>query len=86
MPGPYGAKGTFDDWQLCEWVNLGRAVEAFRRVRHHPRTPHWWGLPLDEMSRAPMVRAHIVPDENHALLLAAIPERARHRSFARSVE
>src|SRR5262245_20881190 len=27
MPGPYGVKGTFDDWQLCEWVNLARAVD-----------------------------------------------------------
>ena len=69
QPGPYGAKGTFDDWQLCEWVNLARAVERsgdFDIIHTHA---YLWGLPLEPMSRAPMVHTlHIVPDENNAML------------------
>ncbi len=69
QPGPYGAPGTFDDWQLCEWVNLCRAVQRsgeFDIIHSHA---YLWGLPLAALSRAPMVHSlHIVPDENHALL------------------
>jgi len=69
QPGPYGAKGTFDDWQLCEWVNLARAVERsgdFDLIHTHA---YLWGLPLEPMSRAPMIHTlHIVPDENNAML------------------
>src|SRR6266536_4921118 len=25
LAGPYGAHGSLDDWQLCEWVKIGRA-------------------------------------------------------------
>src|SRR5947209_20500243 len=31
VPGPYGADGVPDDWKLCEWVNLCRAVEQAGR-------------------------------------------------------
>ena len=74
QPGPYGAKGTFDDWQLCEWVNLARAVERsgdFDIIHTHA---YLWGLPLEPMSRAPMVHTlHIVPDENNAMLWRQYP-------------
>src|SRR5205809_7890300 len=39
LPGPYGAPGALDDWQLCEWVNLARAVERsgdFDVLHLHP--------------------------------------------------
>jgi len=32
LPGPYGAPGSLDDWCLCEWVNLCRAVEQSGRL------------------------------------------------------
>jgi glycosyltransferase involved in cell wall biosynthesis len=74
QPGPYGAKGTFDDWQLCEWVNLARAVERsgdFDILHTHA---YLWGLPLEPMSRAPMIHTlHIVPDENNAMLWRQYP-------------
>jgi glycosyltransferase involved in cell wall biosynthesis len=74
MPGPYGAKGTFDDWQLCEWVNLSRAVEQadeFDVIHTHA---YLWGLPLGPLSQTPMVHTlHIVPDENNALLWRRYP-------------
>ena len=69
VPGPYGAKGAFDDWQLCEWVNLARAVEHSSEFDVLHTHAYLWGLPLGPMSRAPMVHTlHIVPDENNALL------------------
>jgi len=75
MPGPYGAKGTFDDWQLCEWVNIARAVERsgeFDIIHTHA---YLWGLPFGPMSHAPLVHTlHIVPDENNALLWRQYPD------------
>ena len=68
-PGPYGAKGAFDDWQLCEWVNLVRAVEAAREFDIVHTHAYLWGLPLEALAATPMVHTlHIVPDANHALL------------------
>ena len=33
LSGPYGLSGAPDDWQLCEWINLCRAVEQ-SALRH----------------------------------------------------
>ena len=74
QPGPYGTKGTFDDWQLCEWVNLARTVEHSREFDVIHTHAYLWGLPLEPMSRAPMVHTlHIVPDENNAMLWRQYP-------------
>jgi len=74
MSGPYGAKGTFDDWQLCEWVNLARAVERSREFDLIHTHAYLWGLPLGPMSQAPMVHTlHVVPDDNNALLWRQYP-------------
>ena len=74
LPGPYGAKDALDDWQLCEWVNLCRAVEqsaGFDVLHSHA---YLWGLPLQALSRAPMVHTlHIVPDDNSARLWSMAP-------------
>ena len=32
LPGPYGMEGGPTDWQVCEWLNLGRAVEQSARI------------------------------------------------------
>src|SRR5262245_34953385 len=55
LPGPYGAKGTFDDWQLCEWVNLTRAVEQAREFDLLHMHAYLWGLPLQALSPSPLV-------------------------------
>lgn len=74
LPGPYGAPGSLDDWQLCEWVNLCRAVERsdeFDLLHSHA---YLWGIPLQSLSKAPMLHTmHIVPDDNHARLWAMQP-------------
>jgi len=74
LPGPYGAPGAFDDWQLCEWVNLCRAVEQeaeFDVIHTHA---YLWGLPLEPFTRTPLVHTlHIVPDESHVRLWRLYP-------------
>ncbi len=72
--GPYGAPGSYDDWQLCEWINLCRAVEQSHRFDILHSQAYLWGIPLQPLSRAPMVHTlHIVPDENTARLAESAP-------------
>src|SRR5215210_7680885 len=55
QPGPYGTNGAIDDWQLCEWMNLCRAVERssdFDVLHSHA---YLWSVPLSRLSRAPLV-------------------------------
>lgn len=75
LPGPYGAPGAFDDWQLCEWVNLCRAVEQSARFDVLHTQAYLWGIPLQPFCRAPMIHTlHIVPDDNAALLWESAPD------------
>jgi glycosyltransferase involved in cell wall biosynthesis len=74
LPGPYGATDALDDWQLCEWVNLCRAVEQSGRFDLLHSHAYLWGLPLQPLSRAPMVHTlHIVPDDDSARLWSMSP-------------
>jgi glycosyltransferase involved in cell wall biosynthesis len=74
LPGPYGANGSYDDWQLCEWINLCRAVEQSNRFDVLHTQAYLWGIPLQQLSRAPLVHTiHIVPDDNAARLWASSP-------------
>src|SRR5260221_8773209 len=75
LPGPYGTKGSLDDWELCEWVNLCAAVEQSDRFDVLHTHAYLWGIPLQPFSRAPMLHTlHIVPDENPARLWSMRPE------------
>ena len=75
VPGPYGENGAFDEWQLCEWVNLCRAVEASSQFDVLHAQAYLWGIPLQSLSRAPMVHTlHIVPDDNAAKLWSGAPQ------------
>jgi glycosyltransferase involved in cell wall biosynthesis len=75
LPGPYGQAGAPDDWQLCEWINLGRALERsgdFDIVHSHA---YLWGLPLEGLSRSPMVHTlHVTPYEDQVRLRALFPD------------
>ena len=79
LPGPYATAGSPDDWQLCEWMNLCRAVERaaeFELDVLHAQA-YLWGAPLAAFSRAPLVHTlHIMPDDNHAALWRAWPQTA----------
>jgi glycosyltransferase involved in cell wall biosynthesis len=75
LPGPYGGNGAYDDWQLCEWVNLCRAVEQSGRFDVLHSQAYLWSIPLQPLSRAPMVHTiHIVPDENTGRLRESAPD------------
>jgi glycosyltransferase involved in cell wall biosynthesis len=74
LPGRYGSPGTFDDWQLCEWVNLCRAVEQSGRFDVLHSHAYLWGMPLQPLSHSPLVHTlHIVPDDNAARLRGMFP-------------
>jgi glycosyltransferase involved in cell wall biosynthesis len=74
LPGPYGTAGAPDDWQLCEWINLCRAVEQSRRFDVLHSHAYLWGLPLEALSRAPMVHTlHVSPYEDEARLWSLVP-------------
>jgi glycosyltransferase involved in cell wall biosynthesis len=75
LPGPYGAPGGYDDWQLCEWINLCRAVEQAGRFDILHTQAYLWGMPLQKLVQTKMVHTlHIVPDTNSAHLWESSPE------------
>ena len=75
LPGAYGGAGSLDDWHLCEWVNLCRAVEASGRFDVLHTHAYLWGLPLQKFSRAPMAHTlHIVPDDDASRLWSMRPD------------
>jgi glycosyltransferase involved in cell wall biosynthesis len=74
LPGTYAANGSPDDWQLCEWINLCRAVEQSGRFDVLHSHVYLWGLPLEPLSKAPMVHTlHVTPDDDAARLCAMYP-------------
>lgn len=74
-PGPYARDGALEDWHLCEWINLCRAVEQSGRFDVLHSHAYLWGIPLQSLARAPLVHTtHIVPDDDSAKLWAAAPQ------------
>jgi glycosyltransferase involved in cell wall biosynthesis len=67
LPAPYGRSGAPGDWQLCEWFNLCRAVERSGRFDLLHSHAYLWGLPLEALSRAPLVHTlHMQPASDEA--------------------
>ena len=74
LRGSYGRSGSPFDWQLCEWINISRAVEQSDRFDVLHSHAYLWGLPLHRLSRAPMVHTtHVCPYEDQARLWAMEP-------------
>jgi glycosyltransferase involved in cell wall biosynthesis len=74
LPGSYAPGGGFNDWQLCEWVNLCRAVEQSDRFDVLHSHAYLRGLPLQAFARAPMVHTmHVAPGQDEALLWSMVP-------------
>lgn len=74
LPGAYSRNGSPDNWQLCEWINLCRAVEESARFDVLHSHAYLWGLPLAPMARAPMVHTlHTFPYEDEARLWSLLP-------------
>jgi glycosyltransferase involved in cell wall biosynthesis len=75
LPGTYGSEGVPDDWQLCEWINLCRAIEQSDRFDVLHSHAYLWGLPIERLARAPMVHTfHLWPYENETRLRTLIPD------------
>jgi glycosyltransferase involved in cell wall biosynthesis len=74
LPGPYGAPNGYDDWQLCEWINLCGAIQQSSRFDLLHAQAYLWGVPLQKIARVPIVHTlHIVPDSNNARLWESAP-------------
>ncbi len=74
MAGPYGEKGSPADWQLCEWINLCRAIEQSHNFDVLHTHAYLWGIPLESFSRATLVHTlHIVPDYDAMKLWKQLP-------------
>src|SRR5581483_9252221 len=75
LPGPYATDGVPDDWHVCEWINLCRAVEQAERFDVLHSHAYLWGIPLGQLSCAPLVHTfHMWPHDNEARLWATQPE------------
>ncbi|HMV48275.1 MAG TPA: glycosyltransferase family 4 protein [Blastocatellia bacterium] len=75
LPGAYGENGSFDDWYLCDWVNLCEAVKASGRFDVLHSHAYLRGLPLQSFSRAPMVHTlHVCPFDDEARLWRMTPD------------
>jgi glycosyltransferase involved in cell wall biosynthesis len=74
LPGPYATDGSPDDWQLCEWINLCRAVADSGRFDVVHSHAYLWSIPLEPLARAPMVHTlHVIPGDDDARLWSMAP-------------
>lgn len=75
LPGPYGSPRAPDDWQMCEWINLCRAVEQSGRFDVMHSHAYLWGMPLQPVALAPMLHTlHVSPFSDQARLWGMYPE------------
>src|SRR2546423_1279824 len=62
LPGSHGACGSPFEWEICEWINLSRAVEQSHRFDILNDHGYLWGIPLEPFARSPMVHTlHLWP-------------------------
>lgn len=74
VPGPYGTCGAPDDWQLCEWINLCEAIKQSSEFDVLHSHAYLWGMPLEQLSAAPMVHSlHVWPYADSVALRRAHP-------------
>ncbi len=67
LPGSYGDAGAPDDWNLCEWINLGAAAAHAGRFDVMHSHVYTWGLPLAAAVATPMLHTlHILPYDDDA--------------------
>jgi glycosyltransferase involved in cell wall biosynthesis len=75
LPGTYGKDGAPDDWQLCEWINLSRAVEQAREFDLIHSHNYLYGLPLGRLTSVPIIHTlHVVATEDSYRLRQMFPE------------
>lgn len=75
LPGVYGKNGSPGDWQICEFINLSRAVEQSGEFDVLHSHNYLYGLVLQSFSKTPMVHTmHVVGDEESASLRKQYPD------------
>src|SRR5688572_13400544 len=75
LPGIYNVNGSPGDWQICEFINLSRAVEQSGKFDILHSHNYFYGLILQGLSKAPMVHTmHLVGDEVSASLWKQYPD------------
>lgn len=74
LPGSYARDGAPFDWQVCEWMNLCAAIQQSGRFDVLHSHAYLWGIPLQRLSRVPMIHTmHVSPYENDARLWSSEP-------------
>lgn len=75
LPGPYGCDGAPGDWQACEWINLCAAIGASSEFDVLHSHAYLWGVPLEPLSRCPIVHTlHVAAHQEAATLWERAPE------------
>jgi glycosyltransferase involved in cell wall biosynthesis len=63
LSGAYGINGSPGDWQMCEWINLCKAIEQSKRFDLLHSHSYLNALPLQQLSHSPVVNTlHILGD------------------------
>lgn len=75
LPGTYSENGAPEDWRLCEFINIGRALECageFDIIHSHG---YLFGLPFESQIRTPIVHTlHVHPYEDSQRLRTLFPK------------
>jgi glycosyltransferase involved in cell wall biosynthesis len=75
LPGTYAANGSPGDWQICELINLCRAVEQSGQFDVLHSHNYFYGLLLQALSKAPIVNTfHLNGSEEYAGLWKQYPD------------
>ena len=75
LPGTYAEDGAPDDWQLCEMINLCRALERSGEFDVLHSHAYLRGLPMEALSRAPMLHTlHLHPYDDFERLRLMWPD------------
>jgi glycosyltransferase involved in cell wall biosynthesis len=75
LPGTYGQQGAPGDWQVCEWVNIARAVEASGELDVLHCHSYLYGLPARRLSTVPLVSTmHINGSDEYARQWKLFPD------------
>ena len=75
LPNVCGRGGSPSDWQFCEWINLARALELSDRFDILHSHAYLYGLPLEQLARAPMIHTlHVQPQPDAKFLLSLYPK------------
>lgn len=75
LPGTYGVNGSPGDWQVCEFINLSRAVEQSDRFDVLHSHNYFYGLILKGLSKVPVINTlHLIGYQEYADLWNQYPD------------